>query len=59
MQMPLYIIGSFLLVLGLGTLVVQDPGKGLTFIVIIILVVAIVAFVVRAGDRAPHGPEDT
>lgn len=56
MHILLYIIGGFLVVLGLGSLVVQDPGKGLTFIVILILAVLVAAAVVRADDRTPPGP---
>lgn len=55
MHMLLYIIGGFMMVLGLGSLVVQDPGKGLTFIVILVLVVLVAAAVVRADDREPPG----
>lgn len=55
MHMLLYIIGGFMMVLGLGSLVVQDPGKGLTFIIIMILVVLVAVAVVRADDRAPPG----
>ncbi len=55
MHMLLYIIGGFMVVLGLGSLVVQDPGKGFTFIVILVLVVLVAAAVVRADDREPPG----
>ncbi len=55
MHMLLYIIGGFMMVLGLGSLVVQDPGKGLTLIVILVLVVLVAAAVVRADDRTPPG----
>lgn len=58
MHMLLYIIGGFMMVLGLSSLVVQDPGKGLTFLVVLLLVVGITAMVVRAGDRAPPSPGD-
>jgi len=53
MHMLLYIVGGFMMVLGLASLVVQDPGKGLTFIVILILAVLVAAAVVRADDRSP------
>ncbi len=53
MHMLLYIIGGFMMVLGLGSLVVQDPGKGLTFLIILVLVVLVAAAVVRADDRLP------
>lgn len=55
MHMLLYIIGGFMVVLGLGSLIVQDPGKGLTLIIILVLVVLVAAAVVRADDRAPPG----
>lgn len=53
MHTILYIVGGFMMVLGLGTLVVEDPGKGLGFIVILVLVAIAVATVVRADDRTP------
>lgn len=56
MHMLLYIVGGAMMVLGLGSLVVQDPGKGLTFIIILILVVLVAAAVVRADDRTPPRP---
>ena len=55
MHMLLHIIGGFMVVLGLGSLVVQDPGMGFTFIVILVLVVLVAAAVVRADDREPPG----
>lgn len=53
MHTLLFIIGGFMMVLGLGTLIVQDPGKGLGFIFILVLVAIAVAMVVRADDRSP------
>ncbi|MDO9461278.1 MAG: hypothetical protein Q7N95_14380 [Alphaproteobacteria bacterium] len=58
MQILLYIIGGFMVVLGLGSLVVQDPGKGLTFVIILILAVLVAAAVVRADDGTPPGSGD-
>ncbi|MEQ1888086.1 MAG: hypothetical protein ABL951_02765 [Alphaproteobacteria bacterium] len=58
MHMLLYIIGGFMMVLGLSSLVVQDPGKGLAFILVLILAIVIAAAVVRADDRAPPPPGD-
>lgn len=55
MNKLLYIVGGSMMVLGLGSLVVQDPGKGLTFIVILVLVILVAAAVVRADDRPPPG----
>ncbi|HEX4890048.1 MAG TPA: hypothetical protein VFW37_06740 [Alphaproteobacteria bacterium] len=55
MHKLLYIVGGSMMVLGLGSLVVQDPGKGLTFIVILILAILVAAAVVRADDRPPPG----
>ncbi len=55
MHMLLYIIGGFMMVLGLGSLVVQDPGKGLSFIIILVIAVLVAAAVVHADDR----PSDT
>jgi hypothetical protein len=55
MHMLLYIVGGAMMVLGLGSLVVQDPGKGLTFIIVLILVALLAAAVVRADDRTPPG----
>lgn len=52
MHMLLYIIGGFMMVLGLGSLVVQDPGKGLSFIIILVLAVLVAAAVVHADDRS-------
>lgn len=57
MNKLLYIVGGSMMVLGLGSLVVQDPGKGLTFIVILILAILVAAAVVRADDRSPPGEE--
>jgi len=56
MHMLLYIIGGFMMVLGLSSLVVQDPGKGFALIVVLILCVLIAAAIVRADDRSPPGP---
>jgi len=47
-----------MVVLGLGSLVVQDPGKGLTFVIILILAVLVAAAVVRADDGTPPGSGD-
>lgn len=58
MHIMLYIIGGFMMVLGLGSLVVQDPGKGLVFIIILILVILVAAAVVRADDRTTPPPGD-
>jgi len=58
MNMLLYIVGGFMMVLGLSSLVVQDPGKGLVFIIVLVLAILIAAFVVRADDRPPPTPDD-
>ena len=58
MNILLYIIGGFMMVLGLSTLVVQDPGKGLVFIIVLVLAIIVAAFVVRADDRDPPTLED-
>ncbi len=58
MHMLLFIIGGFMMVLGLSSLVVQDPGKGLTFILVLVLVAVITAAIVRADDHAPPSPDD-
>ena len=58
MNILLYIIGGFMMVLGLSTLVVQDPGKGLVFIFVLVLAIIVAAFVVRADDRGPPTLED-
>ena len=58
MHLLLYIIGGFMMVLGLGTLVVQDPGKGFTFVVVLMLAILVAAAVVRADDRPPPNPGD-
>lgn len=55
MHILLYIIGGFMVVLGLSSLIVQDPGKGLTFIIILVLAALVAAAVVRADDRDPPG----
>lgn len=57
MHVLLYIIGGFMIVLGLGTLVVQDPGKGLTFTVILILAALVAGIILRASDSPPRNPE--
>lgn len=58
MHMLLYIVGGFMMVLGLSSLVVQDPGKGLAFLVVLLLAIGVTAIVVRADDRAPPTPGD-
>jgi hypothetical protein len=58
MHMLLYIFGGFMMVLGLSSLVVQDPGKGLAFLVVLLLAIGITAMVVRADDRGPPTPGD-
>ncbi|MFZ5912821.1 MAG: hypothetical protein ACOY17_01230 [Pseudomonadota bacterium] len=57
MYIVLYIIGGFMMVLGLGTLVVQDPGKGLTFTIILILAALVTGIILRASDSTPRNPE--
>ena len=63
MHIVLYIIGGFMGVLGLGTLVVEDPGKGLIFTVILVLVALVAGVILRASDstprtRNPENPEE-
>lgn len=58
MRRLLYIIGGFMIVLGLSTLIVQDPGKGLTFLVILVLVVVITTALVRTDKKTPPKPDD-
>lgn len=57
MHILLYIIGGFMMVLGLGTLVVQDPGKGLIFTVILMLAALVAGIILRASDSTPRNPE--
>ena len=63
MHIVLYIIGGFMVVLGLGTLVVEDPGKGLIFTVILVLVALVAGVILRASDsthrqQEPGNPEE-
>ena len=51
MYIVLYIVGGFLLVFGLGTLIVQEPLAGLIFLAILVLVAVIVAALIRADEQ--------
>lgn len=53
MYIILYIVGGFLLVFGLGSLVVQDPLTGLIFIGILVLVTVIASALIRADEQKP------
>ena len=55
MYIVLYIVGGFLLVFGLGTLIVQEPLTGLIFIAILVLVAVIVAALIRADEQESSG----
>lgn len=54
MHIILYLVGGFMVVLGLGSLIVRDPVTGLVFIGILVLAVVVAAALVRAEDRAPQ-----
>lgn len=55
MHIILYLVGGFMVVLGLGSLIVRDPITGLVFIGILIIAVVVAAALVRADDRIPQG----
>lgn len=53
MHILLYLTGGFMVVLGIGSLIVSDPITGLIFIGILVLAVAVATALVRADDQAP------
>lgn len=53
MYIVLYIVGGFLLVFGLSSLVVQKPITGLIFVGILVLVAIIASALVRADKQNP------
>lgn len=54
MHILLYLIGGFMVVLGLGTLIAREPVTGLIFIGILVLAGVVAAALVRADDRKPY-----
>ncbi len=54
MHITLYMVGCFMVVLGLGSLIVRDPVTGLIFIGILVIAVVVAAALVRADDQKPH-----